>query len=83
MIAFTDIMLTISSVGFALFLLPAIRDSLRGRTTITLATSVPTVILLYNTAMMLFILGQVISSATTLLGVGCWAFLAIRRWKED
>jgi K+ transporter len=82
MIELTDVLLTISSVGFTLSLLPAIRDSLRGRTTITLLSSVPTALLLCLTAAALFMLGQVISPAVTLLSAVCWAFLALRRWWE-
>ena len=82
MIALTDALLTVSSVGFSLSLLPAIRDSLRGKTTITLAASVPSVFLLCNTAAALYMLGQILSSFTTLVTAGCWVFLAIQRWKE-
>ncbi len=72
-------MLTVSNVGLLLALLPAIRDSLRGRTTITLLASIPTSFLLVNTAVALFMLGQVFSGTA---GVGvavCWAFLVGQR----
>lgn len=82
-IELTDALLTIASVGFTLSLLPAIRDSLRGQTTITLLTSVPTALLLCLTAVALFMLGQMISPATTLFSAGCWTFLALRRWWEN
>lgn len=83
MIAPTDAMLTASSVGFFLSLLPAIRDSFRGRTTITLWASVPTTIFLLNTAAALFWLGQVFAGVTTLAVAACWATLAGWRWAED
>lgn len=83
MIALTDALLTISSVGFTLSLLPAIRDSLRGWTTVTLLSSVPTALLLCLMAAALFMLGQMISPITTLVSAGCWTFLAIQRWWEE
>lgn len=76
----TDAMLTVSGVGFALALLPALRDSLRDRTTMTLLTSVPTAVLLANTATALFILRQPMSASVTLVTASCWGFLALRRW---
>lgn len=83
MIVLTDVLLTISSVGFALSLLPAIRDALCGRTTITLLFSVPTALLLCLTATALFMLGQTISPIITLVVAGCWTLLAFQRWWEE
>ncbi len=83
MIELTDALLTFSSVGFTLSLLPAIRDSFRRRTTITLLTSVPTALLLCVTAAALFMLGQAISPVTTLFGAGLWASLAGQRLREN
>lgn len=83
MIELTDLMLTVSGIGFFLSLLPAIRDSFRGRTTITLLASVPTAALLVLTATAVFMLGQVFAGWTTLLTATAWAFLAFRRWGEE
>lgn len=83
MIELTDAMLTASGIGFALSLLPAIRDSFRGRTTITLLASVPTAILLLNTAVAMFMLDQTFSAVTTFAVAACWAFLAARRLGEN
>ncbi len=83
MIELTDAMLTASEVGFFLSLLPAIRDSFRGRTTITLMTSVPTALLLVNMAVATFLLGQVFASVTAFAVVLCWAFLAARRLRGN
>lgn len=82
-IELTDALLTFSSVGFTLSLLPAIRDSFRGRTTVTLLTSVPTALLLCVTAAALFMLSQAISPITTLFSAGLWAFLAVPRWRGE
>ncbi len=75
----TDAMLTVSNVGFLLALLPAIRDSLQGRTTITLLTSVSTSFLLVNTGVALLILGQMFSGTAGMGVAVCWAFLAVQR----
>lgn len=83
MIELTDIGLTVSSVGFVLSLIPAIRDALRGRTTMTLAASIPTTVLLLNTSFWMFQLGQSLTALTTVLTAACWAFLAVQRWRED
>ncbi len=83
MIELTDALLTFSSIGFTLSLLPAIRDSFRGRTTITLLASMPTALLLCVTAVAWFMLGQLFSPITILLGAGCWMFLSFWRWWED
>lgn len=82
MIELTDLMLTTAGVGFFLSLLPAIRDSFRGRTSITLVASVPTFVLLLLTAAAVFMLGQVFAASTTLLTASAWAFLAFRRYIE-
>ncbi len=82
MIETTDLMLTTAGVGFFLSLLPAIRDSFRGRTTITLWASVPTFALLLLTAAAVFMLGQVFAGSTTLLTASAWSFLAFRRFVE-
>ncbi len=82
MIELTDLMLTVAGVGFFVSLLPAIRDSFRGRTSITLWASVPTAALLVLTATAVFMLGQVFAGGTTLLTATAWAFLAGRRWVE-
>lgn len=82
MIEMTDIGLTVSAVGFVLSLIPAIRDSLHGRTTVTLAASIPTTLFLANTSFWMFTLGQTLTGATTLLTTACWAFLALQRWRE-
>ena len=82
MIAFTDLLLTVSNVGFFLAMLPAIRDSLRGRTSVTMWTSLPTAIFLVNIAFATFLLGQVFAATTIMAVATCWAFLAGRRWVE-
>lgn len=76
-------MLTTAGVGFFLSLLPAIRDSFRGRTSITLVASVPTFVLLLLTAAAVFMLGQVFAAVTTLFTSSAWAFLAFRRLVEE
>lgn len=83
MIELTDLMLTTAGVGFFLSLLPAIRDSFRGRTSITLVSSVPTFALLLLTAAAVFMLGQVFAASTTLMTASAWAFLAFRRYVEE
>ncbi len=76
-------MLTTAGVGFFLSLLPAIRDSFRGRTSITLVTSVSTFAMLMLTAAAVLMLGQVFAAGTTLLTATAWAFLAFSRYLEE
>lgn len=78
-----DLQLSISGVGFLLFLLPAIRDSMRGRTSITLVTSAPTALFLCNTGAALFRLDQPIVAYITIMSAACWAVLVFRRWREN
>ena len=79
----TDLMMSVSGIGFLLSLLPAVRDSMQGRTSITLVTSVPTAILLCNVAAALFMLDQTISASITLGTATLWAVLAMQRWVKD
>lgn len=79
----TDVMMSVSGVGFFLSLLPAVRDAVRGRTSMTLITSVPTAILLCNVAVALFMLDQTISASITLGTAALWATLAMQRWVRD
>lgn len=78
-----DLGLAASSVGFLFALIPAMVDSVRGKTTITLVTSIPTVVFLVNTVFWLLYLGQPISATLTMLVALCWVFLAFRRFKEN
>ena len=82
MIEGTDLQLTISSVGFFLAMLPAIWDSHKGRTSMTLWTSVPTAVLLFNTAIALYLLDQMVGGITTSVVAGCWVYLAVKRMIE-
>ncbi len=75
----TDLGLTVSATGFAVALIPAVVDSFRGKTTMTLWTSVPTVILLVNTTVWLAALEQPLAMVSTLLTAWMWVFLAVRR----
>ena len=82
MIETTDLMLTVAGVGFFLSLLPAIRDSFKGRTSITLMTSVPTFAFLVLTAAAVLMLDQHYAGGTTLATAAAWSFLALRRFTE-
>ena len=79
MIEGTDLQLTISSVGFFLAMMPAIWNSRKGQTSVTLWTSVPTAVLLFNTAIALYLLDQTVGAYSTVLVAGCWIWLAVAR----
>ncbi len=83
MIEGTDLQLTISSVGFFLAMLPALRDSWKGRTSMTLWMSIPTSALLFNTAIALGLLGQMFGAYATSTVAVCWAYMATRRVLES
>ncbi len=79
-----DFLLTVSGLGFAMALLPAVRQAWTGRTTITLWSSVPTAVLLGVTATALIMLEQWYGAFSTMLTAGLWTVLAITRiLRED
>ena len=83
MIEGTDLQLTISSVGFFLAMMPALWNSRKGQTSVTLWTSVPTAVLLFNTSVALGMLGQTVGAYSTVLVAGCWIWLAVARVKTE
>ena len=84
MIEGTDLQLTISSVGFFLAMMPALWNSRKGQTSVTLWTSIPTAVLLFNTSIALLLLDQTMGAYTTLAVAGCWLWLAMKRhWPES
>ncbi len=79
-----DLLLSISAVGFIVALVPAVWEAFNsGKTTITLLSSVPTAILLVNTATALFILDQNWSASLTIGTSIMWAALAAIRYLGD
>ena len=76
-------MLSISACGFILALLPAVRESFKGTTSINLFTSVTTAVLLTNTSVAILMLGQTYSGWLTVGTAALWSVLAFNRWRQS
>ncbi len=74
-----DFILTVAAIGFAIALLPAVRDAWKGHTTLTLWSSVPTSTLLFMDVVALLMLEQWYGAFSTMLTAGLWTTLAIFR----
>ena len=77
-----DIIFTAASIVIAASLLPALRQALTGRTTITLWTSIPTTAMLLVMGITLVHIDMVVSGVVTNVTAFAWGFLAAVRNME-